>query len=320
MNYIVLDLEWNQCPTGKADEVAHLPFEIIEIGAVRLDSSLHKMDSFREIVRPVVYPSLHFKTKEIVSLRQIDFESARTFPEVIEDFLRWCGEEPLFCTWGPADLTELQRNMAYHRITEYFSFPLIYYDLQKIFSIVYEDRKSRRSLEYAVDFLNITKDVPFHSALSDAHYTSLVMQHLTEDQILKNSSVDYYKTPGNRRQEIYLTYDTYTKFISKPFDSKTQAMKDRITTSTVCYCCKKNAPKKIRWFPAGGRNYFCLAYCEKHGFLKGKIRLRQRENGQYYAIKTLKLISHEEAYEIQEKKEIVKLKRRLRKKFDKETM
>ena len=32
MNYIVLDLEWNQCPYGKAKEIEKLPFEIIEIG------------------------------------------------------------------------------------------------------------------------------------------------------------------------------------------------------------------------------------------------------------------------------------------------
>ena len=31
MKYIVLDLEWNQCPDGKENEEALLPFEIIEI-------------------------------------------------------------------------------------------------------------------------------------------------------------------------------------------------------------------------------------------------------------------------------------------------
>ena len=30
MNYIVLDLEWNQCPEGKGKENKELPFEIIE--------------------------------------------------------------------------------------------------------------------------------------------------------------------------------------------------------------------------------------------------------------------------------------------------
>ena len=37
MNYIVLDLEWNQSNTGKEPEAGQIPFEIIDIGAVKLD-------------------------------------------------------------------------------------------------------------------------------------------------------------------------------------------------------------------------------------------------------------------------------------------
>lgn len=315
MNFIVLDLEWNQCPSGKENEIPRLPFEIIEIGAVKLNDDHEFISEFREIVCPQAYTDLHYKTKEIVSLRAVDFKSARPFPLVVKDFFHWCGNDPAFCTWGPADLTEFQRNLAYHRVNSPFHFPLFYYDIQKIFSIVYEDRKSRRSLEYAVDFLHIKKEIPFHRALSDAVYTAKVMEHLSNENILENFSIDCYRTPQNRRQEIYLQYSTYMKYISKPFDSKIQLMKDRTTTSTSCYKCRKNIQKKIRWFAVGGRNYFCLAYCETHGYVKGKIRVRQREDGKFYAIKTLKLISPEDAYEIKEKKEILRLKRKLRKEF-----
>lgn len=319
MNYIVLDLEWNQSPTGKAGEIESLPFEIIEIGAVKLDHEHREIARFREIVKPVVYTELHYKTKEIVPLRSADFQSARTFPDVIRDFFLWCGNEPCFCTWGPSDLTELQRNLYYHQISSPFPFPLIYFDIQKIFSIAYEDRKSRRSLEYAVNFLQIPTRIAFHSALSDAYYTSLIMKKLSEEQIHKNSSVDYFLTPKNRRQEIYLKYDTYTKFISKPFESRALAMKDRIVTSTICCACKKNAVKKIRWFSTGSHNYCALAYCEQHGYLKGKIRLRQRYDGHFFAIKTIKPISSKDAYLIREKKEILQLKRRLHREFSKQT-
>ena len=87
MNYIVLDLEWNQCPTGKSGEIRRLPFEIIEIGAVKLDENLQYVDSFREIVQPVVYRTLHFKTQEIVALRQIDLQKARNFLKSSQTFL-----------------------------------------------------------------------------------------------------------------------------------------------------------------------------------------------------------------------------------------
>lgn len=315
MNYIVLDLEWNQCPNGKTAEDSKLRFEIIEVGAVKLDETFTLIDRFREVVRPQVYHGLHHKTKEIVALRADDLANARTFPDVIRDFLDWCGEDNVFCTWGSADLTELQCNMAYYNVELPFPFPFMYYDIQKIFSIIYENRGDRRSLEYAVDFLGIPKNVPFHSALSDAHYTSRIMQTLTADQILRNSSVDYYRTPDSRREEIRLSYETYSKFVSRPFSDKVHAMKDRTVTSTVCHLCQKPAQKKIRWFPVGGSNYFCLAQCEEHGFLKGKIRLRQRRDDRYYAIKTIRPITPEEAYEIREKKEVLRLKRRLHRKY-----
>lgn len=48
MNYIVFDLEWNQCPGGKEKENKKLPFEIIQIGAVKLDDSGKNADSFRK--------------------------------------------------------------------------------------------------------------------------------------------------------------------------------------------------------------------------------------------------------------------------------
>lgn len=302
MNFIVLDLEWNQCPTGKANEEQKLPFEIIEIGAVRTNESHEILDRFCEIVKPQVYTSLHEKTKEIVALRMIDFRDARSFPEVIQDFLTWCGKDPLFCTWGPADLMELQRNMAWHGLKNPFPFPLFYYDIQKIFSIVFEDRKSRRSLEYAVDYLNIEKNIPFHNALSDAFYTSLIMKSLTPNQITANSSVDYFRTPQNRRQEIYVKYQTYCKFVSKPYESKTTAMKDRVLTATLCPECGKNTPKKLHWFSHGARNYYCISYCSQHGYLKGKIRLRHRSDGRYYAVKTIKPVSLDEAIAVRDRK------------------
>ena len=37
MNYIVFDLEWNQNPDGRRHPDSRLPFEIIEIGAVKLN-------------------------------------------------------------------------------------------------------------------------------------------------------------------------------------------------------------------------------------------------------------------------------------------
>ncbi len=53
--FIVLDLEWNSSPGGKHSSNAAIPFEIIEIGAIKLDENLKELSRFRKIIRPVVY-------------------------------------------------------------------------------------------------------------------------------------------------------------------------------------------------------------------------------------------------------------------------
>ena len=50
MNYIVMDLEWNQSPDGKIGSYDDVPFEIIQIGAVKLDDKLQK-EAFLSVYR-----------------------------------------------------------------------------------------------------------------------------------------------------------------------------------------------------------------------------------------------------------------------------
>ena len=63
MNYIVFDLEWNQCPYGKEKEEKRLPFEILEIGAIKLNRNLQELDRFHERIRPAIYPAFHYRTQ-----------------------------------------------------------------------------------------------------------------------------------------------------------------------------------------------------------------------------------------------------------------
>lgn len=310
MEYIIFDLEWNQCPEGKEFENKSLPFEILEIGAVKLDSSYREISRFSERIRPVVYRTMHFRTREILHMDMDMLKNARTFPDVFHDFLDWCGKTAYFCTWGSLDLYELQRNLCYHRLENPFHAPLKFFDIQKIFSILYEDRKTRRSLEYAADFLQISGSMPFHSALNDAVYTAEILKHLPPEEVLKNYSIDYYQNPKSRREEIYAVYDTHSRFISREFPSKNQAMKDWKVTSTKCCLCQKNARRRIRWFSNGNSNYYSLSFCEAHGWLGGKIHIKKTLKGRYFCIKTLKLMSDAEAEDIRLRKEALKRKRK----------
>lgn len=311
MNYIVLDLEWNQCPYGKEMENKALPFEIIEIGAMKLNSKKECVGEFSRLIRPTVYKEFHHYTRSMLCLTMKELNKGQGFIQVMKEFLEWCGEDFIFCTWGATDLVELQRNMEFYGLEPLAQGPFKFYDVQKVFSIVFEeDAKARRSLEYAVDYLHILKSAAFHRAREDAMYTMRIMQHMSYSDMERYYSIDTFKRPKDKKSEVYAVFEKYSKYISREFSSKEDAMADREVASTRCYLCGKNARKKIRWFSGNGKMYFCQAYCENHGFLKGKIRMKKAGEGSFYVIKTLKLASEEEAALIKKKQEEVRKRRR----------
>ena len=181
MNYIVLDLEWNQSNTGLEEENDKFPFEIIEIGALRLSGDYLMVGEFSQLIKPQVYTEMHLITSKLIHLQMQELERGKLFPEAAEQFLRWCGEDYIFCTWGDQDVKELQRNMKFYHMKPLSDGPIIYLNIQKLFSIAYEDGKSRKALEYAVDFLGMEKDIPFHRAFSDAYYTAKILEKIAAE-------------------------------------------------------------------------------------------------------------------------------------------
>ena len=53
--------------------------------------------------------------------------------------------------------------------------------------------------------------------------------------------------------------------------------------------------------------HFCnekcyLEYCEKHGYLKGKIRIRKTQDDKVFVVKTMRFITEEEMETLREKR------------------
>ena len=146
MNYIILDLEWNQSARGKKFEKKEIPFEVIQIGAVKLNDKGIVSDVFNCVIRPSVYKKLHSAVKEVVALSDEELMNGVSFREAFLRLMRFCGDEYIFCTWGSQDLWQLQQNMNYYQIENAFPKVMKYYDVQKMFSIVFEDGKLRRNV------------------------------------------------------------------------------------------------------------------------------------------------------------------------------
>ena len=320
MNYIVLDLEWNQCPNGKCKENRNLPFEIIEIGAVKLDESRRYVDEFHQLVKPVIYKELHHITRSLVRLSIEDLSEGDDFKEAVGKFFDWCGEDYIFCTWGSMDLTELQRNCRFFGIQHSFGMPFIFYDVQKLYSLCYSDGKTRQSLEGAIEEQQFEKDIPFNAALSDALYTARILEKMDFEKVKSYTSVDTFVIPASRAEEICVVYDSYSKYISRGFRDKDELMKDGTVFSTRCYKCNRPVRRKIRWFSTNQKIYYCLACCPEHGYIKGKLKIRKNDEDVFYATKILKITDEEGVNKIRQKQIAEREKRRERRHREKEKL
>lgn len=310
MNYIVFDLEWNQSPGGKSRSNEQLPFEIIEIGAVKLDENRKKVSEFQTLVKPQVYHWIHDSIHDVIHVDYKELMKGIPFARAVQEFLDWCGEDPVFCTWGMQDLMELQRNMRYYGLLELLPGPVPYYDVQKLFSWFHEHGKLRRSLEYAIDCMGIRKEKNFHRALEDAEYTAEVFAELDQEKILPYYSIDTYQPPRTKKSELYVSYPTYDKYVSRVFHDREKVIRDREVASTRCPICRLPAKRRLRWFMNNSRMYESISQCQEHGLIKGKVRIRKTDDGGFYAVKTIKPVSEEKAEELRMKRDSLRMKRK----------
>lgn len=303
MDYIVFDLEWNQCPYGKEQENSRLPFEIIEIGAIKLNEKKEIVGTYHTYIKPTVYRRIHFRTQEVIGLTIEDLDKGLLFKEAAEQFFAFCGDDYRFCTWGTLDLTEFQRNLRFYHMNHRIEAPLFYEDVQKLFALTYETKKDRRSLSYAAEFLKISSEGHFHHALDDAMYTALIMQTLDDKMIQDNFSVDTFRVPRSHKEEYAIRYADYEKFISCGFANREEMLADRIVSSVVCLECGRPLRRKIQWFATGGKVYQAIGLCHTHGYVKSKIHVKRSDDNAVYAVKTTKMVSEERYRQLLDKKQ-----------------
>lgn len=305
-----MDLEWNQSPNGKEGEIKSIPFEIIEIGAVKLNEKQEILEQFSEIVQPQIYTELDQNVSELVHISMEELQKGKPFPQVIEQFLKWCGDDVTFCTWGSMDLVELQRNMKHYGFPTLNTKPFFFYDVQKLFAIFFEKEKKTRTLSFAAEYFHLQEDGEFHSAICDAKYTARIFQKFDLQKTKKYMEIDYYNPPKSQEDEIYVSFASYSKYISMVHKSKEQLLRSKYVKGAVCCICHGPATRKIDWFSNSSKvNYFGLFHCKKHGYLKGKLRVKKTENNRYFAVKTIKIISKEEALNLKKHKEEIHKKK-----------
>ena len=195
MDYIVLDIEFN----GRKF-ASDLPMEVIEIGAVRLDSSMRFVDEFSSLIKPVYYAKLNSFIKKKTGIPQEDIDAAEGFVKIIQRFMQWLNmsESFLLLTWGGEDLKRIVYDTRMHKLDDTFWMTVHYYDLLKGY-LRYRNVTNDVSVDAALTDLGITAEGNAHRALDDARMTAEVFR-ATADKLDLERVQQYKDLYSNARE------------------------------------------------------------------------------------------------------------------------
>ncbi len=284
MYYITLDLEWNQAYAQKALAVqrrlaCRLRGEVIQIGAVKMDSRMNICGSYQIIVKPQHFKKLHRHVSELTGITQEQMDMGTPLPEAAERFKKWCGKDFCFLTWGPDDIPMLKENFNVHGLQSGWLDKV--YDLQVIFNRQTDDSSKQRSLEYAMDYFGLEQHLPAHDALNDAYFTALVARKLDVP-----AGVKTYSTAHGEFLEDLVIGDADAG--GDGYVTISEMLDDPLVTSPVCPICKKELKQENKLLHSKGQKYTVHFNCKKHGDMLLSLKLHRNFNDTWRARRTVK--------------------------------
>lgn len=190
MTYIIMDLEWNGAFNEKTGSYFN---EIIEIGAVKVNTDLHKLDEFHVMLKPVVSTKLSQVVLGLTSITDEDLQDGITFPSAVEQLIDWTNNEhAVLLTWSNTDLMVLMENLRYYYADDTIPFIHGYVDVQRYAQKqIGVDLSQQLGLGKACEMLGVGQtDTDWHRALDDSRQTMMVLREVYEkDTFLKEIRV-----------------------------------------------------------------------------------------------------------------------------------
>ena len=279
MNYIVLDMEWNQPWPGSPSAKKVLPVqirgEIIQIGAVRITEDQKVADEFQVMIRPKFYRHLNRRVSKLTGIKESQLKTEGVpFPEAMQAFRSWCGEDIIFLTWGFDDISILRENLQLFGLSTEWTGK--WYNAQMIFNAQTDGSNAQKALKTALEIFEIEPSRPAHDALGDAYHTALICARLDLSRgmaeygkALKSHEDGFHgaQLPGCLARKVYHDYA-----------DKRSALAAMAGEENICPQCGKRM-LGARWFAQPGHRYMDLATCPEHGKFLIRVRLSVQPNG-----------------------------------------
>jgi inhibitor of KinA sporulation pathway (predicted exonuclease) len=201
MEYIVFDLEFNQGfnkENNKTYSDERCPFEIIQIGAIKLDANFNIIDKFSSFVKPNIYKDIHPFVGKMTHITLDMVKDAPSFTSVYKDFKKFISSKSsIMCVWGSGDLKELYRNITYYSLPAK-GLPKLYINVQQYASSYFKNPTGQSiGLQNAIQILELQENKAYHDALNDAYYTALVLKNIYSEDIVADTYV-YTPVKPNR--------------------------------------------------------------------------------------------------------------------------
>ena len=292
MNYIVMDLEWNQAMSSKSSVFNKLPIhlrgEIIEIGAVRLNEDLSVGEEFTIDVRPVYFRRMHYKVKKITGFDKDRLAHGVGFAEAMEQFRAWCGDDVTFVTWGCDDQGIMEQNIIIHDLD--WDWIAGWVNLQMIYNVQTGGDKNQKSLASAMEHFGIEQTRTAHDALGDAYNTALVstyldmregLRHYGDAERILAERMPNYKPPVENAGPEALMHESFGGF-----ESKAAAFADSRVGELCCPVCGA-ALEGARWVNQGDQRYMNIFSCAEHGPFLARVKCRKNSDDQLWTVNKL---------------------------------
>ncbi|MEA4887969.1 MAG: 3'-5' exonuclease [Clostridiaceae bacterium] len=291
MQFVVFDLEWNCAGrVNKIDPATQeaIPFEIIEIGAVKLDEHYQMIGKYSVCIRPRLYPILTGPVAAVTGRLQPSLKYGLEFTDAAQGFLQWCGSDYLFCTWSESDTAALKMNLKYYGLADQLQVNCL--DIQYLFDVLVEQAETQRSIEYAVDFLNIAKNQPFHQAVNDAWYTGLILQQIAEIVRHEQSGLDFIS-----RYAFDPNLNRSYQFSLSGLATIEAALAELRNRELTCPACGEPLLPVHDW-NAEGKKIIAAFACPVHGRVTGKSRMHNKGPEQVIAQVSIRLDRDQEGH------------------------
>lgn len=296
MNYIVLDMEWNQPFNIKSmvKRPVMLYGEIVQIGAVKLDKDYHILDTFKIIVSPKYYTKMNKKVTKLTKITDKELQYGFPFPVAFKHFKKWCGDDFSFLTWGSDDINILRNNMLLHDInTEWLPST---YNIQIIFDNQIAKENRQASLSYAMEKIG-KPALEAHDALNDARNTVCICSQLDMVKGLAEYTALQMQRNGCNGQAKERCQS------AKAYLTRKEALNDIELINFICPICGANV-ECVDFVSQNSCKYICLGKCKNGDELLVRFKFTKCRNGEFKVSRILyEMDEHNKNYYMNKKQQ-----------------